>query len=63
MTEGAVLKKLTEAMKDLVTEANFDSIMRRSCVATLKRKFVSPGKIQEMGGDLACGAQGIFTRA
>ena len=24
MTEGAVLKKLTEAMKDLVTEANFD---------------------------------------
>jgi proliferating cell nuclear antigen len=24
MTEGAVLKKITEAMKDLVTEANFD---------------------------------------
>ena len=45
-----------------VTEANFDSIMRRSCVSTLKGKFVSPGKIQEMGGDVACGAQGIFTR-
>ena len=24
MTEGAMLKKITEAMKDLVTEANFD---------------------------------------
>ena len=24
MTEGGMLKKITEAMKDLVTEANFD---------------------------------------
>jgi len=24
MTQGAMLKKITEAMKDLVTEANFD---------------------------------------
>ena len=28
MTEGGMLKKITEAMKDLVTEANFDCSSR-----------------------------------
>ena len=37
-----------------VTESNFDSIMRRSCVASLKGKFVSPGKMSQLGSLKHC---------
>ena len=45
-----------------VTEANFDSIMRRSCVASLKGKFVSPGKMAQLGSSARCAKDGIFLR-
>lgn len=57
MTEGAMLKKITEAMKDLVTEANFDcsttgislqAMVRASACAQLTCMCVSPASMAPM---------------
>lgn len=57
MTEGAMLKKITEAMKDLVTEANFDcsttgislqAMVRASACAHLTFMRVPPSSMAPM---------------
>ena len=45
-----------------VTEENFDSIMRRSCVGHFKGRFVTERKMAEFGGEAAAAVHGIFER-